>query len=214
MKYLVIPVILFLIIGCSNPKEVNSNAKKEKRFETLLSKYKYVKADTLRVHYISGDEEKSKFYGVLLDSLERRLLPYGLNDYTEYYAFFACFKFDIDSTRIGLITRSPSNYESSSVKVLVYNTSLDSITYYFELADDWGDAGASFQKTSWLYKSNNSYKVFTVCSDIYDHAIESEGKDTTVDYNISSYMLAIDKYHLDTIVRNDTNLLKRFKHKL
>lgn len=211
MRKFIIIFIGVLIYSCSdNQNELNVNNIKKNRFEILLSKYKSISFDTLKIHYTSGDEQKSIFFGASLDSSDLQLFPVDLRENSNPNEFYACYKIVIDSSKVGLITRTPSIYESSSIKFLLYDRNADSIIYQFELAEEWGDAGAAFFKTSWLYTEKGNPKIFITENYSYDHSIESQA-DSTVEQKTRSYLLSINKFHIDTISKDNNNLLKLFK---
>ncbi|MBO9659285.1 MAG: hypothetical protein J7527_10715, partial [Chitinophagaceae bacterium] len=156
MKNIVFVLMAFLLFSCAEtPKEMPAEKTEEVRiskFQQLLTKYRDISFDTLEVFAaFDMDKKDYKYSGVELDSTEMMLLPEEIGR-IEPQSFFACYKFQIDSTGIGLITRVPGEYYPTSIKLLVLNTKLDSIVSYFELSDLSGDAGDMWQKTSWLYK--------------------------------------------------------------
>jgi hypothetical protein len=130
--------------------------------------------------------------------------------YVNDNGYFACYKFSIDSTKTGLITRTPSTYEPSSIKLLILDKHKDAITEYIELAETFGDAGDMAEKISWLFKDDNKkYKAFMWVEESHDNSVEDE-KDTTVQTWNYYYLLDISKSKVDTISQNEKELMKKF----
>ncbi|HLG02609.1 MAG TPA: hypothetical protein VI731_03380 [Bacteroidia bacterium] len=189
---------LFFFLSCSdNNNSVATESDTLTRFERLLAKYKLISFDTLKVYYDREQGVKGKYSGTPLANDEIDLLPDELPGRSNHEEFYACFKFPIDSSRIGLITRTPSTYESSSIKLLVYDQKADSILYHVELAEEWGDAGEKLSKRSWLYMSAGQPEVFTETVYTYDRSVANE-TDTIIDVNETFYILELGKIRADT----------------
>jgi hypothetical protein len=94
------------------------------------------------------------FHGTKIDSTEIAVLPSKMRDVYRYDRdFYGCYKFSIDSVRIGLIIRTPSEYVTSSIKLFILDNSKNMILdSYVELAESIGDAGYSMTKTSRIFK--------------------------------------------------------------
>ena len=178
-------IIVILILSCTNKKNnyKTESLHKQNKFKSLLDKYKNISFDTLKVNFIDDtDYIHNKYYGTQLDSLEILLLPKELTDlYLNDNGYFACYKFSIDNNRTALITRTPSYYEPSSIKLIILDDTKDSITSFIELSDSFGDAGDASQKISWIFKDiNKQYKAFLWNHTSYDHSAE-DIKDSTVE---------------------------------
>lgn len=213
IKNIAFILIAFSLFSCADtPKERPVEKTKEVRvskFQQLLTKYKDISFDTLEVFAAFDMDKKSyKYSGVELDSTEMMLLPEGLGS-LEPHSFFACYKFTIDSASIGLITRVPGEYSPTSIKLLVLDTKLDSVVSYFELSDLSGDAGDMWQKTSWLYKNENSYRSLLWQELTHDHIVDDEA-DSTVDRTNNYYLIDFSSLKPDTIVRDTMKLTMQF----
>ncbi|MGZ8570334.1 MAG: hypothetical protein ACXWW0_13170 [Bacteroidia bacterium] len=208
MKYLVFLVINAVILNaCSNQKELNQN-----KFESLLSKYKDITFDTLHIYSSQPVEKDSfKYKGNKLDSLDVVLLTGETQkDHFFYEEFFSCYKFNIDSIRIGLISRVPGQNSSSAIQIYIYDKAKDSITENAELADNWGDAGFHFEEESYLFWDNNSgLKLFSWIYESEDHSIENEN-DTTIEERRHYHLVDYSKNLHDTISRNAKYLSREF----
>jgi len=213
MKYIII-IFVFLSIAC-NQSATPSHAQGSK-YEHLLSKFKDISFDTLEVYSMGeGNEKNYKYDGVQLDSIDAVLFPPDIAraHFIDPPGLFACFKFKIDSTRIGLIARTPSEYAPTSIKLFIYKSGKDTLEENTELAQYIGDAGALRDVNSWLFKNSNSeIQVFTWTHDSEDNSVENE-KDSTI--SISNYFhlsnLSTNKRRkLDTAIANLPANLKRF----
>lgn len=159
MKKLLYLITIITLYSCNKKPESLSTekveVKKESKYSHLLKKFENVSLDTLKVF---SDEDFKIFKGRELDSLDVILFPKEIAEahFIDPQGIFACYKFPIDSNRIGLIARTPSEYVSSSIKVFVFNRVKDEITNYVELAESWSDAGDVLEKTSWLFRNKDN----------------------------------------------------------
>lgn len=214
MRKLLYFTILILLSSCSQEetKQQQADTQKESKFKILLVKYQEISFDTLQV-FSSGElqNKQYRFKGTQLDSAEVSLFPPSLSEqYCYDHGFFACYKFSIDSIKTGLITRTPSTYEPSSIKLLLFDKQKDSITDYIELAETFGDAGDFAEKTSWLFRDEQkNYKNFMFYQRSYDNSVDDE-KDTTVQTWNYYYLFDISKPKVDTISKNEQELISKF----
>lgn len=214
MRKLLYLTTLILIFSCNqtDTKQQQVNTPKESKFKTLLTKYKDISFDTLQV-FSSGELESDqyKFKWIQLDSAEVSLFPKALSEQYYYdHGFFACYKFSIDSIRTALISRTPSTYEPSSIKLLLFDKLRDSITDYIELAETFGDAGDFAEKTSWLFKDEKkNYKNFMWYQENHDNSVDNE-KDTTIQTWNYYYLFDFSKSKVDTISKNERELTRKF----
>lgn len=211
MKISILLLFLFVLTGCYSNNDPSDTATKS-RFLDLLPLYKDTTFDTLNAFSSEYNySDTFRFKGTKLDSLSVSLFPKELSDsYGSGEEFFACYKFPLDSRRLGLITRAPSTYESSSLKLLVFDKMRDSITSFIELSELVGDAGASFDKRSWIIKGKNgAFNVLGWVQEGYDHSVDDE-KDTTIEINNTYYLLSLSKQKFDTVNINVKALKKEF----
>lgn len=159
------------------------------------------------------DDVKFKYKGFPLDSADVQLLPEDLRslNFNTAPAFFACYRFNIDSQHIGLITRTPSTYVSSSIRLLVYDVAQKTITHHTELAGLWGDVGDYYDKRSWMCKgSNGEWEAY-----IWEEAGHDNSVDDPADSTISShnhyYQLGIKATGIDTLSKDSISLAKQVR---
>lgn len=174
----------------------------------LLKLYKNISADTLEVDPQPGEEVTPwKYRGTLIDSSLLALLPVELRAYEPF--FYACYKFDLDANTIGLITRTPSEYESSSIKLFALHKKTNTITLETELADSWGDAGDAVSKSSWLYRNPQSGWMGILEQFNYSESID----DTTlpISETYDYYHFKWDGNRIDTISTDSSALVAVYK---
>jgi hypothetical protein len=207
-------LLLLLNFGCGQEqqqkKDVSKTLEKESKYKTLLSKYKDRPFDTLHVY--SPEELNGVYKGVQLDSADAILFPKDIaqQHFSDTPGLFAVYKFVIDSNRIGLITRTPSEYVPSSIKLFFFDKAKDMITSYIELAESWGDAGDVWIKDAWIFKNKSDLTSFIMVQEMHYNSVEDE-KDTTVQRWNYYTLLNITKEG-DTISKDEKDLSIRFKH--
>lgn len=214
MRELLYLATLVLIFGCNqiDTNQRQADTPKDSKFKNLLTKYKDISFDTLKVFSAEDPDSKSyKYKGTKLDTTDVLLFPETIAEqYLNDDGYFACFKFLIDSGRIGLITRTPSTYASSSIKLLILDKQKDAITDIIELAETFGDAGDMAEKISWLLNGvAKKYKSFTWVEESHDHSVEDE-KDTTVERWNNYYLIDISKSKVDTVSKDEKELLRKY----
>ncbi|MDI9365771.1 MAG: hypothetical protein QM541_12525 [Flavobacterium sp.] len=214
MRKLLYLIILFLFCNCNQTdKKLETQDKpKESKYKNLLIRYKDLAIDTLEV-YSSDDLESQayKYKGTKLDTTEIRLFPRQISqEYLSADGYFACYKFSIDSNKIGLITRTPSTYASSSIKLLILDKTKDAITGIIELAETFGDAGDVAEKNSWIFNdSNKKFKCFIWVKESHDNSVDNVN-DTTIEHWNNYYLINISKNKADTISTDEKILTKKF----
>jgi len=178
-----------------------------------LKKFKQVSIDTLKVYSAEDLESNSyKYKGKPLDSVDIALFPKEISGlYESDSSFYACYQFNIDSTRIGLITRTPSEYISSSIKLFLFDKKADAITNYFELADQWGDAGDALDKTAWIVRDRKkNIQAFLWVNETLDNSVEDE-TDSTIESNNYYYLVDLSKQAIDTTNNDSAKLTRQFQ---
>jgi hypothetical protein len=131
---------------------------KQTGYEGLLKEFKSISFDTLKVSY-SYEEKNNPFFGKELTLKEAKSLPIGFteNYFGKVSGVYACCQFSIDSNRVGLITRIPAEYESTSIVLLIFDRKKNKIlNEYYHLAASTGDAGEVYVRTSWLFKNKKN----------------------------------------------------------
>ena len=215
MKKLFYLITIIALYSCNKKTETLSSpkieVKIESRYSQLLKKFKNISLDTLKVF---SDEDYKTFKGRKLDSLDVILFPKEIAEahFIDPPGIFACYKFTIDSNRIGLIARTPSEYVPSSIKLFVYSKEKDEITNYIELAESWGDAGDVLEKTSWLFRNkDNSVSSLVWVHEMHYNSAEAEN-DTTSESWDYHYLINISKTKIDTINKDSKMLTKAFRN--
>lgn len=162
---------LIIIFCCKLPnKKVAKVAKdrsKAKNYTLLLSKFKEISFDTIGFFPIESDIEfnYAKFDGPQLTKEDVDIMPQIIPHFTDSSGLYACYKFLIDSSRIGLITRTTVKNYQLAINLLIYNKNTDTIIITTGLAQklvDDGVEGLVIDTNSWLYKDEvNNIRAFT-----------------------------------------------------
>ena len=215
MRLIYITVVV-LLIGCvqSQKRQSDVETKKESKYKELLSKFKDRSFDTLKVY--SPEELTGEYKGVELDSADAVLFPEDIaqQHFNDPPGLFAIYKFSIDSNKIGLIARTPSEYVPSSIKLFLFDRAKDTITSYIELAESWGDAGDYMTKNAWIYKENGkSLRTLIWLMEGHDNSVEDE-RDTTHEERNYYYLVDLSNGEIDTISKDDQGLEKKFSNLL
>lgn len=223
--YLLLPgvCLLTMLSSCGNSNPETSPAVPEKEpvdsvsWETTsmhaptLKKFKERVFDTLKVYYDYG---KNAFFGQELTLEEAKLLPIGIaeNYFGKLSGVYACCRFDIDENRLGLIARTPSEYESSSIQLFFFDKQKDRfLPDYIQLGETFGDAGDAFIKTSWLFKNDkNQVQSLVYSYSSYNHEVE-DPEDHTLDEWKEYALLDFSRLKTDTLSTNEHELTKRFQ---
>ena len=213
MRKTIFILLLLSTFSCGqNQEEQKADSKtveKNSKYKRLLSKYIEKCFDTLRVY--SPEDLNGEYKGVQLDSADAILFPEEIVQqyFNDTPGLFAVYKFTIDSNRLGLITRTPSEYVPSSIKLFFYNIARDSITSFIELAESWGDAGDVWIKDAWIFKDQKDYKSFIAVQEMHYNRVDDENDTTVQKWNYYS-LLNITKEG-DTISEDEKDLSRRFK---
>ena len=210
MKQFLTLLILILLFYCKemnkSDQAVNKTIQKSAQLN-LLSKFKKIDIDTLEIY---STPDFGIYKGHQIDSSDAILFPKEIAEaYLLDHDIYACYRFNIDSSKIGLIVRTPSMYVSSSIKLFVYNKTSDRISHYIELAESWGDAGDAIEKTSWIIKNKkNHFSILTREIESHDHRADDEN-DTIVDKWDRYSLLALND-KIDTVSNNSVELKKKY----
>ncbi len=182
-------------------------------YQGLLSQYRDLSFDTFPVFPSDvPDDTTFQFHGRLLDTTTVRLLvnDVDLAVHNFHDGFFACYKFNMDNGRIGLITRVPSEYLSSSIRLFILDTHQQKITEQMELAEDFGDAGDAMSKITWLFRNGQlQLQALQNIHFSHDNSVDDE-KDTTVVESDAYYLIGLSKEKNDTISSDSLTLANRF----
>lgn len=206
--YLVAALSLF---SCGQIETAGPVRKKESKYKRLLAKFKSKEFDTLHVY--SPDDSAVEYRGVELDSIQITFLPRKIaqQHFNDPQGIFAVYKFPIDSNQLGLIARTPSDYESTSIKLFFFDQEKDTISSYVELAEFWGDAGDILVKDAWLYKEKGEkLSAFMRMHESHDNSVDSE-TDTTIEEKNYYYLLDLSGKKADTLSK-DEKLGVQFGH--
>lgn len=165
--------------------------------------------DTLKIYSSSVEinDPKFPFSGKKIDSLKLALFPSYLDlTVDELRPMYACSRFKIDDERWGLITRMGGEYSSTAIKLFIYDHRKDSLYYYKELAEDFGDGGDVYIKTTWLFpKEDKRIGAFTRSDRLFYNSVDDPG-DTIVERSVF-----FSRYVMPDVTESDMEDLLLYK---
>ncbi|HYG52548.1 MAG TPA: hypothetical protein VD905_16670 [Flavobacteriales bacterium] len=177
-----------------------------------LFPWTFILHDTLKVYSVDGDLENPTypFKGIKLDSAQVAFFPSYLNiSHDEIRPVYACCRFKINDYNWGLMARMGGEYSSTSIKLYVYNKATDSLYFYRELAEDFGDAGDVYRIVTWLYPGP-AQTVHAFAREVrFHYNMVGDMNDTTVGRNIMCY-----RYRMldpDNVLVEDTLFMRKFR---
>lgn len=213
MKKLFFLAGMVALFSCDHPKPIQSKGGivYNGRFKDLFAQFFNIGLDTLEVH--SPDTVPSVYNGRSIDSLNAQLFPSEMAQHhtAEDPELFAIYKFMIDSARMGLLARTPSEYEPSSIKLFLWDKRKDSLTSYIELGETWGDAGDYMYKKSWLFRDTSSRHIQALIEEFqgHDNSVDNP-KDTTREERYLYTLVDFTKNGLDTIFIDQEKLPAKY----
>jgi hypothetical protein len=212
MIRLLILLSLVILYSCSSStsKESSNQNDSEKIISTMLSKFKDVRFDTLKVY--SPIDTEGEYHGLELDSNEALLFPKEIYEanFIDPPGLFGIYKFRIEDNLLGLIARTPSEYMPSSIKLFFFNEVKNSIVTYLELAENWGDAGDMYTKDSWLFRGEDNHLLSLVwVHESHDNSVDNESDTTIQEWN-HFYLFDLIKQRSDTINKDEKFLSNKY----
>lgn len=204
---------MVVLFSCDQPKPIRSKGGivYNGRFKDLFTRFFNIGLDTLEVH--SPDTVTSAYNGRSLDSISAQFFPPEMAQQhsSEHPALFAVYKFMLDSARMGLLVRTPSEYESSSIKMFLWDRRKDSLTSYIELGENWGDAGDYLSKTSWLFRDTSSKHVQALIEVFqgHDNSVDNH-RDTTREEERLYSLIDFTKNGMDTLFADSKQLPEKY----
>jgi hypothetical protein len=212
MKKLPYLICLCAVFGCGQQEPIKSEAGlKNSKYNKLFSYFYNIGIDTLHVE--SPNDSASSYNGREIDSASIMLFPKDIRQqhFNNPPGLFGVFKFVIDSNRLGLIARTPSDYVPSSIKLFFFDIKKDTITDYIELGENWGDAGDFMVKNTWLFRDSSKHlQTLIKIHHGHDNSVD-DAKDTTVVTKDYYTLLDISKPRIDTIFVEKEMLPKKFE---
>ena len=203
------------IASCGQQKPINSEATDatlaKSKYRNLFAQYLNIGIDTLWVY--SPNDDSSVYNGRAIDSTNALFFPEDMArmHFSEPPSLFAIYKFAIDSNRLALITRTPSEYVPSSVKLFFYDRRKDSLTSYIEVGETIGDAGDYMVKNSWFFRDNNKHlHVLIDVTQGHDNSVDNP-RDTTISETDYYTLLDLSKEKIDTLFNDKEKLPEQYQ---
>ncbi len=192
-------------------KKNESTSTTESKFSVFLNSYSETSFDSLDLYASYELENKEfKFHGTKLDSLSVSILDKSASPDSQTEGYFACYRFKIGDSLVGLITRAPSYYSSTAIKVFIYDESSRLIVKTIDGADIFGDAGDASQFSTRIIKSDRPL-FLTYGWSSYDRSVENEN-DTIVEKSNYFLLTQLINGRLDTISKDSSTIASKFPH--
>jgi hypothetical protein len=205
-------ISILLLAACFPGPSSDQPATTEKP-KASLDLFTGITPDSFYVYSTENPSDKNfRFHGKVLDSSVIAAFPYYVRTDPRWsHEYFACDRFALDSARIALITRTPGEYDSSVIKMYVYDTGKDSVTAELELADIWGDAGEFTSHSSCIfYNPDKHINVLTYYKSLYDHSVNEVENDTIIEYSDEHVLLDLSKTGNDTVSIDSAEIMKKY----
>lgn len=201
-----IPLLLLLAFGACHLSTDKKHTTTSANIQLLLDRYADLKTDTLLVATPGNLEDASSVYhGKLIDTA---LLPPEFGPSS--YPYYACIKFNLHNSTIGLITRCPDEYALGSIKLFAYHQQNNTITFETELANTWEDAGDFLDKSSILYRTAG--KDWMGIIENYEGSEATPADSTTLGFeSFDYYHFKWEHQRLDTVSRDSSALTDVFR---
>lgn len=214
-KRFIVFLLSALLIACVTNKPLKHPVSKKPSSNNnkIANLYPWIFiTDTLKIYSSSAeiDNPKYAFAGKKIDSIKLALFPSYLNlSVDEVRPIYACSRFKIDNERWGLITRMGGEYSSTAVNLFIYEPRKDSLCFYKELAEDFGDAGDVYRKTTWLFLiPDKLVGAFTRSDRLFYNMVDNPA-DTSVERNVT-----FTRYVMPDVTESDVDdllLHRKFK---
>lgn len=195
-----------IVTDCLPPKYSSLH----KLFKDTLFDSLYVTSDW-RVDS-TGFPTDFPFKGIAMDSVHVSYLPYEARYHYKWNEDYgASCKFKIDSHRIALIIRIPSEYVSTAVNLFIYDLRKDSMTITGRLADSRGDAGEASIFDSYIFQDKNkTFHILTYFFGEYNHTASDVDSSGIVERWNYYGLYNINGNSVDTISSDSAEITRRY----
>lgn len=214
MRHQIITIFLFLLASCSN-KTTTDDIKSENTASKLstLELFKDLTLDTFYVY--SGDlhKDNNPFKGTRMDSSQIYFLPLEIRSSFDLDRDFgACYKFPLDKSKVGLIARVAGEYESSAIKLFVFDIEKDSVVKYVNLANTFGDAGDVDVYSSGIFKDKEGNLMILIYRwASYDHTVNGDPNDTIVERWNTYSLIKLSQTSVDTVSKDSATIVTKYR---
>lgn len=212
MKQLLYLLCLCAVISCGEQEPINAKpGTKDSKHKKTLAHFYNIGIDTLAVE--PPIDAESVFFGKEIDSTGAFMFPEEIRNLPYNYPIklFGVFKFVIDSNRLGLIARTPSDYAPVSIKLFFFDIKKDTITNYIELANGLVDAGDYLYLKSWLFRDSSKHLKTLMWEHQRHDNSDDNPKDTTIVTEDYYTLLDISTPRIDTLFDRKETLPKQYE---
>jgi len=210
-KTILVILTSFIIVACRQNNDIEKT-----HFNRLSTFYQdttfadiFIYPDSAyidSIYFFRGNQIDSTTFNLLTENVTRGL------PWTE--GFYGIYSFKINEQYKGLLTRTPGEYSPTVISLWIYDIKKDSIVNNIQLANIFGDAGASETINSYLFfDKEQKLRALTYRHYYYDHSVE-EASDTTFEENHNFYFTKINFTTVDTLSTDSLKLHEQFKQQL
>ena len=213
MKYPFIIFILFLLASCSNKTATDAvKSENPSSVHSKLDLFKDLILDTFYVYSGALHEDNYPFKGTPMDSSQIYFLPLDIRSSFDYNKDFgACYKFPLCKSKIGLIARVFGIYESSAIKLFVFDIEKDSVVKYVDLANTWGDEGYAEVYSSGIFKDKeNNLMILVYQFASYDHRANDDSTDQVIEHWNTYSLLKLSQTSVDTVSKDSATIVTKY----
>ena len=195
--YSILLVLIIILFSCANnsnnnkqENSINDSASKIDNSSEFLNLFKTINPQGLHIYTIVRDKNgniiKSPFIGQKIDVnkfhyTDDSLIFINIRACRENTSnIFAVYKFDINQTFTGLITRQFSQYDETLIQLLLWDKNTKVVKPGIDLADAFGDEGWFFDKESWITKFsyNSDFSIVSRKKDFIGEDIDENNRKT------------------------------------
>lgn len=209
-------ILMLSIISCSDSREKKTEANeppKVSRYDALKDLFKDVDQDTLYVYSTwELDDKNFQYKGLKLDSIQVQNLNYdNRKSFSAVNEIAACGKFELGQGFKALIVRSPGEYSSTVIELLIFDAAKDSVIKNIYLADVFGDAGESFVMSSCIFKDKGMGRLaLSYYTSSYDHSVNGEPNDSLVETSRRYVLFDLSKNIGDTLSKDSAFITGKY----
>lgn len=160
-----------------------------------------------------GEEGKPDyaFEGREMDSVQvLTLIPDLYENYTGFKNYYACYKFPIDPSHVGLIVSSPGENNFTGIDLFVFNVKADSVVHIMPLSLAFGDVGEAMGYKACLFRDQQKrLNILKYDYTEYDRSVDNEN-DTIVEEWSQFSLISLVKPGGDTLSRDSAAIHKQY----
>jgi hypothetical protein len=198
-------IILLIFCSCQNQDKKSPNKDNSVEFLALFND---INPSGLHIYPLNNKVDGQKFKGKPIDvkkynQVNNEKIFTNINAAREGNSnIYAICKFEINDKLLGLLIRQWSQYEESSIELVLWDKDTKCIINSLPLADSFGDEGWYFDKESWITDFKNGQLTFLTRKK--DYIPSENGGDSIVTDSVKTSKLNGIKFN--TRIERNVNL--------